>query len=138
MEKHQDHDDDENGAEAAYAVVSITIAIAPKAAAESPGEKDNHDDEKDQSERHGMVLWRGVLTMALLCLRRNAVTWSSVRIRGTLHIRRALQLVLSFRGFHALVPVVADWCSHPDHHHSLADHRPRVGPVFSAFRGIPL
>ena len=46
---------------AAYAVVSITIAIAPKAATESPGEKDNHDDEKDQSERHGMVLWRGDL-----------------------------------------------------------------------------
>src|SRR5947209_2479432 len=54
VEQHQNDDDQENRAEAADAMVAVTIAVASEASAEPSHEEDHEDDDQDQAQRHLM------------------------------------------------------------------------------------
>jgi hypothetical protein len=50
--QHKNEKDDQDGADATYAPIAITITIAAEAATEAAEQENNKEDNKDGSKRH--------------------------------------------------------------------------------------
>ena len=100
MEQEEDEDDQKNCANASHSTVAITIAIAAEASAKTPGQEDDEDDDQDQAQRHvayPFVRLTPYDDIPPPCWQRGDMIPAPAGL-GTLHVRRALEALLSFSG----------------------------------------